>query len=364
MIVASVVGARPQFVKAAVVSRALAAAGLDERGIHTGQHYDANMSQVFFDELAIPRPAVQLDCGGGNHAEQTAKMLTELDRALRSLRPDRVLVYGDTNSTLAAALAATKRHLPVAHVEAGLRSFNRQMPEEINRVLTDHASDLLFPPTESAAAQLRREGIAEDAIVAVGDVMRDATRLFADLSTDDPFEPTRRHPRLALVTIHRAENVDDPERLRAIAAGLRGLAERLDVVLPVHPRTRKALDTLSADESSLGAVQTIEPLGYLDMLRTVRGADLVVTDSGGLQKEAAFLGTACLTLRTETEWTELVSLGWNRLHDPRQAATVAAAADEWLDAFAPQPLPDALFGDGHASEKVAAALRDRRVATG
>jgi len=313
--VLSVVGARPQFVKAAAVSRAMAAVhGLHEVMVHTGQHFDASMSDVFFEELAIRPPAHHLAIHGGTHGEMTGRMLPAVEAVLDRERPDLVLVYGDTNTTLAGALAAAKLHLPVVHVEAGLRSFNRRMPEEINRVLTDHLSTLLLCPTSAAVRNLADEGIRRG-VHHVGDVMYDASR-FAAAQAE---ERSRILERLGLqpgsyviATLHRAENTDDRAALERALSYLRDHGGDGPVVLPLHPRTRQAV---ARHDLSLEGIVTVEPLGYLDMTRLVRSARVVLTDSGGLQKEAYFHGVPCVTLRAETEWVETIACGWNRLWD-------------------------------------------------
>ena len=356
MKIATVVGARPQFIKAAAVSRRLAQAGVVERLIHTGQHYDPALSQTFFDELGLPAPAHHLGVGSGPHGAQWGRMLEALEAVFVAERPDVVLVYGDTNSTLAGALAAAKLHVPVAHVEAGLRSFNRAMPEELNRVLTDHASRWLLAPTEAACANLRREGIEPAHIHLVGDVMFDVARLYAERAGEVGevlgrlgLEPGG----YALATLHRAENTDDPARLGWLCGALAALSSRCPVVLPLHPRTRAALRRLGLSDA-LGAVQVIEPVGYLDMLALTRGARLVATDSGGLQKEAFFHEVPCVTLRDETEWVELVEAGWNRLVPP--SPTMAAPLLAALDAPRPANAPP-LYGDGDAARKIVEVLR-------
>jgi UDP-GlcNAc3NAcA epimerase len=335
--IVTVIGARPQFVKAAVVSRALAARGLSERIVHTGQHYDASMSDVFFEEMGIPAPAHHLGVGSGPHGQQTAAMLAGIERVLLGERPDWLLVYGDTNSTLAGALAAAKLHVPVAHVEAGLRSLNRRMPEEVNRVATDHLSSLLLCPTAASAAQLHSEGIFDAPerhgfrrrVRCVGDVMFDATLQFGELAAARSRVLSSLGLRAGdfdLATIHRAENTDDAARLDAITESLVRIAESRPVVWPVHPRTRKLLsDAARADRLSGSGVRLCEPVGYLDMLMLERSARCIVTDSGGVQKEAFFAGVPCVTLRDETEWVELVEMGWNRLVSP--AAGVKAIVD-------------------------------------
>ena len=300
MRIVTVVGARPQFVKAAVVSRALRqVGGVEEILVHTGQHYDANMSDVFFRELDVPTPDHHLGIGGGSHGAQTGQMLAALEGVLASARPDWMLVYGDTNSTLAGALAAAKLLVRIAHVEAGLRSFNRSMPEEVNRVLTDHVSDLLFAPTEAAVANLAREGIAGSGVRLVGDVMYDVALHFADRAHGH----SRVLDRLGLLaggyvlaTVHRPANTDNPDRLRAIFAGLGEVAAEVPVVLPLHPRTRAAAERAGLPDA-VGGLTLTEPVGYLDMLTLERNACVVVTDSGGVQKEAFFSRVPCVTLR-------------------------------------------------------------------
>lgn len=309
----TVVGARPQFIKAAAVSRAIRdTEGLHEIMIHTGQHFDADMSDVFFKELDIPAPLHRLEIHGGGHGDMTGRMLSAIEPILIAEKPDWVVVYGDTNSTLAGALAAAKLHIPIAHVEAGLRSFNRRMPEEINRVLTDHLSALQLCPTAQAVENLAAEGIRAG-VHHVGDVMYDATvfavkqaaaqsSVISDLSVSAGA--------YAVATVHRAENTDDPERLRDILAYLQGEARRHRIVLPLHPRTRQAVQRTGL---SLDGLNVIGPVGYLDMAKLLHGATAVYTDSGGLQKEAYFHRVPCTTLRDETEWVETVTHGWNRL---------------------------------------------------
>jgi UDP-GlcNAc3NAcA epimerase len=358
MKVLTVVGARPQFIKAAAVSRVLRARpGSTEVLVHTGQHYDENMSAVFFAELEIPEADHNLGIGGGSHGVQTGRMLEALERAIVAERPDRVLVYGDTNSTLAGALAAAKLHVPVAHVEAGLRSFNRAMPEEINRVVADHLSDLLFAPTAVAVENLAREGIGTDRVRMTGDVMYDAAIFYAEKARAQSKLATqlRLAPRdYALATIHRAENTDGPARLRAIFDALAALAGRLRVVLPLHPRTRKALEAAAPGQRWPAALTIVDPVGYLDMVMLESEARLVVTDSGGVQKEAFFYRVPCATLRTETEWTELVTAGWNTLLDPT-APALAERLVARLDVAPPATHPQ-LYGDGNAAGAICDAL--------
>lgn len=354
MKILTVVGARPQFIKAAPVSAALAKAGLQEYLLHTGQHYDRAMSAVFFEELGLRPPDLNLEVGSASHGEQTAAMLVGIERALVAQRPDWVLVYGDTNSTLAGALAASKLHLPLAHVEAGLRSFNRRMPEEINRVVADAVADLLFVPTETARRNLQQEGLPAARIVWTGDVMYDVALGFRDAAG----ERSRILDRLGLApsgyvlaTVHRAENTDEPARLDAIVAGLAAVARKLPVVLPLHPRTRGCVQ---ARGLSLEGIHLLEPLGFLDMVRLEMSAAVIATDSGGVQKEAFFHRVPCVTLRDETEWVELVEAGWNRLCPPgdpeRVASAILAAAGTAGQSIAP-------YGDGHAADLIAARLQ-------
>jgi UDP-GlcNAc3NAcA epimerase len=357
----TIVGARPQFIKAAAVSRAIAAAeGVGEFMVHTGQHYDANMSDLFFEELGIPAPALHLGIGSGPHGEQTGRMMAAIEQAILSEKPDWVLVYGDTNSTLAGALAAAKLNVKVAHVEAGLRSYNRRMPEEINRVLTDHASDLLFAPTAEAVANLAREGIAGDHVCLVGDVMYDVAL--------DTAERARSHAAIGerlgvagreyiVATVHRAENTDDPQRLAAIMGGFATVSREAPVVLPLHPRTRARLAEARI-ETPQGVVVT-DPLGYLDLTALVLGAKLVATDSGGLQKEAFFHGVPCVTLRGETEWVELVQLGWNRLLTPSSSEAVADGLRAALAEAKPARPAVAPYGDGASAGKIVERLLGR-----
>ena len=359
MTVITVVGARPQFIKAAAVSRALAANhGMDELLVHTGQHYDPGLSDVFFDELEIPAPSHHLGVGSGSHGAQTGQMLAAIEEVLLDTQPDWVLVYGDTNSTLAGAVAAAKLHIPIAHVEAGLRSFNRRMPEEINRVLTDHASTLLFTPTETADRHLAAEGIPPDRIRRVGDVMFDVARFFGAKAERErqilrqlDLEPDS----YVLATVHRAENTDDPARLQVIFDALGALNTDTPVVLPLHPRTRAVLERTDRMAWASERVRFVDPVGYLDMMQLERHARLVATDSGGVQKEAYFAGTPCVTLRDETEWTELVELGWNRIAPPTDVASVTAQFQAALQAG---PGADARpYGDGNSAQRIVEALQ-------
>ena len=322
MKILSIVGTRPQFIKAAMVSKKLREKGIKEVLIHTGQHYDLNMSDVFFKELNLPKADYYLGIGSGTHGEQTGKMLLEIEKALLEQKPNIVLVYGDTNTTLAGALATAKLHIPVAHVEAGLRSYNKKMPEEINRVITDHCSDILFCPTEAAVENLKQEGITNTAnniphslplVVNVGDVMYDAALFSGDKAKRESNilkDMNLESKAYVLATVHRAENTDNPARLMEIFEGLDEVARDIPVILPLHPRTRKKLGDIKFSTSN---VKLISPLGYLDMVMLEKNARLIVTDSGGIQKEAFFHKVPCVTLRDETEWVELVEAGVNVL---------------------------------------------------
>jgi UDP-GlcNAc3NAcA epimerase len=364
MRLATVVGARPQFVKAAAISRALAECGrVEEILIHTGQHYDANMSDVFFQELRIPPPKHHLGIGGGGHGQQTGRMLEAIERVLLEEKPDWLLIYGDTNSTLAGAVAAAKLHIPVAHVEAGLRSYNRRMPEEINRIAADHLSDLLLPPTQTAVDNLTREGIVGSKVRMVGDVMLDVALDSRAAAAALPGGPSRwglSSKGFVLATIHRAENTDDPIRLAAVVGGLIEIAKDLPVVLPLHPRTRGALARSSVLPDPLPAgLRLIDPVGYLEMVLLEMHAQVIVTDSGGVQKEAFFHHVPCVTMRDETEWVELVEAGWNRLAPPTSAAAVAAAVRAAIENPPDGKSAPALYGDGTASFKIAEIFEAR-----
>lgn len=311
--VLTVVGARPQFIKASPVSHALLAhGGFREILVHTGQHFDASMSDVFFEELDIPKPAYNLEVNSLGHGAMTGRMLEKLEEVMIAEKPDWVLIYGDTNSTVAGALAAAKLHIPVAHVEAGLRSFNRRMPEEINRVMADHVSTLLFCPTQTAVENLKTEGITKG-VHHVGDVMYDVTLSAVERARgrSQVLETNGLAPKsYAVATIHRAENTDDPERFARVIQWLADRGREVPVVMPVHPRTRKLMEKSGLTPEG---VRLIEPLGYLDMAWLTHNATAVFTDSGGLQKEAYFHRVPCVTLRDETEWVETVEAGWNRL---------------------------------------------------
>jgi UDP-GlcNAc3NAcA epimerase len=347
MKVITVIGARPQFIKAAVVSNAFHKAGIKELILHTGQHFDSNMSDVFFDELGIPKPAFNLGIGGGSHGQNTGRMIESIEKVLLKEKPDWLLVYGDTDSTLAGVLAAVKLHIPVAHVEAGLRSYNRRMPEEINRILTDHAANVLFAPTTSAVQNLANEGITGDKVVNTGDVMFDAALFFgnkADSSSHILSKLELKTREYVLATIHRAENTDDPVRLKAIIDGMGN--SKKHIVMPLHPRTHARL--LSNNLTLPANVLTIEPVGYLDMVMLEKHASLIVTDSGGVQKEAFFYEVPCVTLRDETEWSELVDAGWNQIVPSLSADLVAKAiASEPAKGKSIQP-----YGNGNAADLV------------
>lgn len=346
----TIVGARPQFIKAAAISREILKhpGKIEEVMVHTGQHYDPNMSQVFFDELEIPAPRYNLEISGGGHGAMTGRMLEGIEQILLVEKPDWVLIYGDTNSTLAGALAAAKLHIPVAHVEAGLRSFSLRMPEEVNRILADRVSTLLLCPTETAVENLAREGVTQG-VHNVGDVMYDVaiyyreraragSRILQTLGLDEKG--------FALATCHRAENTDDPARLEGIIGALAEIAGDMPVVLPLHPRTRKLLQQ-SGLEHYLAALTVVEPLPFLDMIALEQAARLILTDSGGVQKEAFFYQIPCITMRDETEWVETVSLGWNCLVGANRRRIVAAAFSSGPGNRVERP-----YGNGSASKMI------------
>lgn len=350
MKILTVVGARPQFIKAAPVSKALRNAGHHEYLVHTGQHYDHAMSQIFFDELGIPQPDINLGVGSGSHGRQTGEMLMRLEEVIQEQKPDWVLVYGDTNSTLAGALAAVKLHVPVAHVEAGLRSFNREMPEEHNRVLTDHCADLLFCPTQTAVDNLAREGITQG-VHLVGDTMYDAVLQFGELARQrsrilERLGLTPKHYLLA--TVHRPYNTDNGENLRSILSAFVECGET--VIFPVHPRTRARMAEAGVMEMLEGApqVRLIEPVGYLDMLMLEQHARVILTDSGGMQKEAYFFAVPCVTLRPETEWVETVAAGWNVVVGADRRQIIAAVSNGAWSA----KNPTSIFGLGNAGCRI------------
>lgn len=350
MKIVTIVGARPQFIKASAISREIRdhrQGRIEEVLVHTGQHYDENMSGVFFEELGIPAPKHNLNIAGGTHGVMTGRMLEAIEGILLQERPDWVLIYGDTNSTLAGALAAAKLHIPVAHVEAGLRSFNMRMPEEVNRILSDRVSNLLLCPTETAVRNLAHEGIVTG-VHNVGDVMFDVALYYGDQARQRSSIMQKlglAEKDFFLATCHRAENTDDPARLTEIVAALGAISASKAVVLPLHPRTRKLIDAAGLG-TLLNKVQVVEPLAFLDMIALEQGATAVLTDSGGVQKEAFFYKTPCITLRDETEWVETVDSGWNRL--------VGADRNRILDAVASLTIPDVAapqFGHGDAAKR-------------
>ncbi len=348
MKIVTIVGARPQFIKAAPLSRVLRTAH-NEILVHTGQHYDENMSDIFFAELHIPKPDYNLNIGSASHGKQTGDMLAGIEEILMKEKPDYLLVYGDTNSTIAGALAASKLHIKVAHVEAGLRSFDRTMPEEINRVLTDHISDLLFAPTDTAIANLKNEGITKG-VYNVGDIMMDAVIYNANLSEVssrilDSLSISSKNYYLA--TIHRPSNTDNIDNLKNIFTAFNRLDKQ--VVLPLHPRTKAILTQYNVNSDN---IRIIEPVGYLDMLKLTKNAAVIVTDSGGLQKEAYILGTPCVTVRETTEWVETVNIGANKL-----AGVNTSKIIELVNSYKGFHMPQVvLYGDGHAAEKIVSIL--------
>lgn len=353
MKIITVLGARPQFIKAAPLSEALRKRH-EEKIVHTGQHYDYQMSDVFFEELGIPKPDYFLGVGSKQHGAQTGEMLTGVEDVLLKEKPDWVLVFGDTNSTLAGALAASKLHIPIAHVEAGLRSYNRQMPEEVNRVLTDHISTLMFCPTDQAVKNLSLEGLTKG-VIRTGDVMADALYYHARRAEERSMPETLRYPKKSylLATVHRAENTDDPSRLAGIIQAFTQIDGQ--IVLPLHPRTKKLLQDhhLTIPEN----VEVIEPVGYLEMILLEKEAELILTDSGGVQKEAYLWQVPCVTLRDETEWVETVHTGWNTLTGAKTENIVAA-----VRSYRNKPLPpylDNLYGNGRASEEIVAQMEKR-----
>jgi UDP-GlcNAc3NAcA epimerase len=349
--IATIVGARPQFVKSSPVSKAIRKRA-SEILIHTGQHYDHNMSAVFFDEMGIPEPDYNLGVGSGSQGEQTAQMLEKIERVLFEEKPDMLLIYGDTNSTLAGALAASKLHIPVAHIEAGLRSFDKKMPEEINRIVADHVSDILFCPTQTAVDNLKAEGIVKG-VEMVGDVMYDAAVHFSKIANErssilEEFEIEPK--KYLLATIHRSSNTDDVDNLRLL---LESFAESDEtIVFPVHPRTRKVIaDTGLGNLVDGGRVKLVDPVGYIDFLRLESSAAKILTDSGGVQKEAFFFGVPCITLRDTTEWVETVQSGWNILVHVDKNLLLKNISE-----FNPHGEPPKLFGDGNAALYIAQRL--------
>ncbi|HKP37817.1 MAG TPA: UDP-N-acetylglucosamine 2-epimerase (non-hydrolyzing) [Pyrinomonadaceae bacterium] len=355
MKVLTVIGARPQFIKAAPVSEALRAAGHQEFLVHTGQHYDYRMSKIFFEEIGLPEPDVNLEVGSGSHAWQTGQMLIGVEQVMSQQRPDCVLVYGDTNSTLAGALAASKLQFSIVHIEAGLRSFNREMPEEINRLLTDHCADVLFCPTQTAVDNLAREGITSG-VHLVGDTMLDATLQFAETARRRSTildQLNLESKRFLLATLHRPYNTDEPAKIRAILNAFSATGET--VVFLVHPRTKAKIEEFGDSGRCNDLVKMMPPVGYLDTLMLEQHARMILTDSGGMQKEAYFFGVPCVTLRPETEWIETVESGWNVIAGSDSARIVSAVKDrKW-----PDKLPPAVFGDGRAAQHIVTGLAER-----
>ncbi len=370
MKILTVVGARPQFIKAAVVSRAIKESNrsssekIEEFIVHTGQHYDRNMSDIFFDELQIPRPDVNLEIGSLSHGRQTGEMLIRLEELFLQQKPDLILVYGDTNSTLAGSLTAAKLHIPIAHVEAGLRSFNRRMPEEINRIITDQLSELLFCPTGEAVENLCREGIPDEKIGAMvfqsGDVMCDAALYYGKLADDKWLADNRlKRQDYILATIHRAESTDNPAVLTGLIEALKTISNRhLPIVWPVHPRTRKRIAELGMLEKIMEApdLRMVDPLSYLQMVCAEKNSRLILTDSGGVQKEAYFHGVLCVTMRTETEWVELVESGWN-LVAGIEGSEIVKSVETMLSKDIGGLARENFYGDGKAGEKIVAEIK-------
>jgi UDP-GlcNAc3NAcA epimerase len=350
MKIVTIIGARPQFIKAASLSRAIAKHDtIEEVIVHTGQHFDANMSEVFFTEMQIPKPHYNLAINSLGHGAMTGRMMEEIEKVLLSEKPDWLLVYGDTNSTLAGALAAKKLHIKVAHVEAGLRSFNMKMPEEVNRILTDRISDILFCPTQQAVANLEKEGYAslDCKVVNIGDIMYDSALFYSELSATS--KKNKIPPNYILATVHRAENTDDIEKLKNIFTALEVINEKFPVVLPLHPRTKKILEINHINTK----IHLIEPVGYLEMVSLIKNSKAVITDSGGLQKEAYFFKKQGFTLRDQTEWVELIEAGCNQLIDVLKddiAETVLNNIENELD------FSKNIYGDGKTNERILKTL--------
>ncbi len=354
----TIVGARPQFIKAAMVSRAFVQYNRENKNcyfvetlIHTGQHYDHNMSDIFFKQMGIPEPAVNLKAGAGSHGQMTARMLTLIEKEIMDRKPDSLLVYGDTNSTLAGALAASKLNVPVVHVEAGLRSFNRAMPEEVNRILTDHVSTTLFCPTSMAVKNLHEENIRKG-VYHVGDVMYDAAKVFSEIAEEKSTilrEKNIKPEKYILCTLHRAENTDDPDRLTAILNAMNLLAKRMPLVLPLHPRTKKSITQYKLDHF-LETLIVLPPVSFLDMVSLEKNASCILTDSGGIQKEAYFHGVPCVTFRNETEWIETVDAGWNKLVPPNTDSIIDAVLRSGKGTDIPE------YGEGGASSYIVEIL--------
>ncbi|MFW6219199.1 MAG: non-hydrolyzing UDP-N-acetylglucosamine 2-epimerase [Bacteroidota bacterium] len=355
--IATVIGARPQFIKAAPLSNTLFEKNINETLIHTGQHFDKNMSDIFFEQMKIPRPDYNLHIHGLGHGAMTGRMIEGIEKILMERKPELLMVYGDTNSTIAGALAAKKLHIPVAHVEAGLRSFNMNMPEEINRILTDRISDLLFCPTDTAIENLKKEGYdhINSRIYNTGDVMYDASMHFIDIARENSSilqDLSLKKDGYILSTIHRQENTDDPDRLRAIIDALNLINKEIKIILPLHPRTKQYIEKYSLNPEFL----LIEPVGYLDMIMLISNSSLVITDSGGLQKEAYFFKKYCITVRDETEWIELVENRVNFLSGADKEKIVSLFQElRNKDGF--HSLAN-LYGDGSASELISGIISE------
>lgn len=355
MKILTVIGARPQFIKASVVSKAIQSSSiLDEKIIHTGQHFDANMSNIFFDQLGIPKPHYQLNINSGSHGSMTGRMLEQIEKICLTEKPDRLIVYGDTNSTLAGALAAAKLHIPVAHIEAGLRSFNMQMPEEINRILTDQISDILLCPTDTAVSNLKNEGFDKKPVqvLNVGDVMQDSSLFFSERAVKGSSLVDVPNEGFIVATLHRAENTDDANRLKSIMEALNYIHEHIrPVVLPLHPRTQKVVKSLGLELE----MSVLEPVGYLEMIWLLKHCDAVVSDSGGMQKEAFFFKKPCVTMRDQTEWVELIEHGVNVLAGA-DTQKIIQCTEAMLGKTIEDPL--SLYGGGHASQNIVNILEE------
>ena len=371
MKIISVVGARPQFIKAAVVSRAISAYNqsaskrIEGKVVHTGQHYDYNMSDIFFEELQLPLPDYNLAVGSKSHAEQTGEMMVGLEKVFLNEKPDIVVLYGDTNSTLAGALTASKMHIPIAHVEAGLRSFNREMPEEINRIVTDQLSSILFCPTDIAVENLKNEGIPSKnircTVVKTGDVMFDAAIYYSEFTSDKWLNDNNlKAGDYILATVHRAENTNSEERLSNIIDALSKVSDDYcQVVFPVHPRTKIIIASNEKTKNKLNnsSIKVVPPIGYIDMITAEKNCRLIMTDSGGIQKEAYFHKKLCITLRTETEWKELVDAGWNRTTD-LQADSIIETVSQMLRTDTSALAYGNLYGNGRAGELIVREIAD------
>lgn len=361
MKVLTIIGARPQFIKAATVSREfIKDSTIEEVIVHTGQHYDQNMSDIFFEELSIPRPNYNLSIGGKSHGAMTGQMLEEIEKVILTEKPTVVLVYGDTNSTIAGALAASKLHIPVAHIEAGLRSFNKKMPEEQNRVLTDHISSILFAPTEQARLNLENEGVNSENVFVVGDVMKDAALFYGGFKSVNKGEIQKKlnlkPNEYILATIHRAENTDCHEKMSILVDSLIEVSKNISILLPIHPRTRKTLKAMGLLEKLDDALNICDPLGYLEMISLEKQAKLILTDSGGVQKEAYFHSVPCVTLREETEWVELVEIGFNYLCPLDSVTQVVQTIFKALE-IEINFETEKLYGDGNSASSIVSQMK-------